>query len=218
MLNRCLQNDFRARHCYHRAPVSCLPCAVPTPSSLADFLAAAEHRAFRQAMFAVQNEDAALDLVQDAMLKLVERYAGQPAEEWPLLFQRILQNAIRDYYRRSKVRNLWVGLLSALHLRQGEDDDAEPDPLDTLVVEPGCEALQQPDVQWGRRQMLALLEDGLAHLPLRQRQAFLLRYLEEMDVADTAAAMGCSEGSVKTHCSRACHSLADWLRERGVEP
>lgn len=183
---------------------------------LSVFLADVERRAFRQALYAVHNEDAALDLVQDAMLRLAEHYAERPAAELPLLFQRILQNAIRDYFRRHKVRSMWVSLLSVLSPRR--DDDAEPDLLDTLQVEPISTALEQPDTQLQREQMFKLLEEALGRLPPRQREAFLLRYWEEFDVADTAAAMGCSEGSVKTHCSRATHALAAWLKSKGVEP
>ncbi|WP_028447704.1 RNA polymerase sigma factor [Chitinimonas koreensis] len=188
---------------------------MASPDPLSAFFAEVERRAYRQAWFAVQDEDTALDLVQDAMLRLAERYADRPAEEWPLLFQRILQNAIRDHYRRSKVRSMWTTLLSALSPSRGDED--EVDPLDTLAVEAASEALQPPHVQAERKQTLALIEDCVARLPLRQRQAFLLRYMEELDVAATAAAMGCSEGSVKTHCSRACHTLAQWLRDKGVE-
>lgn len=184
---------------------------------LSKFLAEVERRAFRQAMYAVQDEDAALDIVQDAMLKLAERYADRPSEEWPLLFQRILQNAIRDYYRRSKVRSTWVSLFSSF-LPGGKDEDDESDWLETLDVEAEGEAFLSPEIQLDKAQTLALIEEGLERLPARQREAFLLRYLEEMDVADTAAAMGCSEGSVKTHCSRATHALAEWLRTKGVAP
>lgn len=183
---------------------------------LSAFLADVERRAFRQALYAVHNEDAALDLVQDAMLRLAEHYAERPAAELPLLFQRILQNAIRDYFRRHKVRSMWVSLLSVLSPRR--DDDEEPDLLDTLEVEPISAALERPDTQLQREQMFKLLEEALGRLPPRQREAFLLRYWEEFDVADTAAAMGCSEGSVKTHCSRATHALAAWLKSKGVEP
>ncbi|MFC4160189.1 RNA polymerase sigma factor [Chitinimonas lacunae] len=183
---------------------------------LSVFLADVERRAFRQALYAVHDEDAALDLVQDAMLRLAEHYAERPAEELPLLFQRILQNAIRDYFRRHKVRSLWVGLLSLLSPRR--DDEDEPDLLDTLTVEPISSALQPPETQLQREQLFKLLEEALTRLPARQREAFLLRYWEELDVADTAAAMGCSEGSVKTHCSRATHTLAAWLKSKGVEP
>ncbi|MBV8659430.1 MAG: RNA polymerase sigma factor [Burkholderiales bacterium] len=189
---------------------------MATTEQLSSFLAEVERRAFRQAMYAVQNEESALDLVQDAMLKLAERYGDRPSEELPLLFQRILQNAIRDYYRRSKVRSTWTTLFSALS--SGNEDDEDADILETLDIEPQTEDHQSPDQQLDRAQTLALIEEALQQLPARQREAFLMRYLEEMDVAETAAAMGCSEGSVKTHCSRAVHSLAAWLKEKGVAP
>jgi RNA polymerase sigma-70 factor (ECF subfamily) len=159
----------------------------------------------------VRNEDSALDIVQDAMLRLAEKYGGKPAQELPLLFQRILQNAIRDWYRRQKVRSMWTTLLSSL----GSDrEQEESDPLDTLVVENG---MQTPQDEVERRQILDLIEGEVQRLPLRQRQAFLLRYWEELDVAQTAASMGCSAGSVKTHCSRATHALAAALKAKGIQ-
>jgi len=145
------------------------------------------------------------------MLRLAEKYADKPAAELPLLFQRILQNAIRDHYRRQKVRSLWTTLLSSL---QGKDGDDDRDPLDTLAVEDG--RTSRPAEELERSQVIALIEQGLANLPTRQREAFLLRYWEELDVSETAEAMGCSQGSVKTHCSRATHSLAAFLKSRGI--
>ncbi|QLG89734.1 RNA polymerase sigma factor [Chitinibacter bivalviorum] len=184
---------------------------MAAPSDLAQFLASVEQRAWRQAWIALRDRDTALDVVQDAMLKLSTHYAQQPEAEWPLLFQRILQNTIRDYLRRQKVRGLWVSLFSSFSSRDdatGEQDD----PLDYLADE-GSPTVE---MQISQRQHMALIEEGLSLLPARQREAFLLRYWEEMDVAETAQIMGCSEGSVKTHCSRACHTLAKWLSERGV--
>jgi RNA polymerase sigma-70 factor (ECF subfamily) len=154
-----------------------------------------------------------LDLVQDAMLRLAEKYAAKPVAELPLLFQRILQNAIRDHYRRQKVRSLWTTLLSSL---QGKDGDEERDPLDTLQVE--NDNTVRPAEALERSQVVALIEQGLESLPARQREAFLLRYWEELDVSETARAMGCSQGSVKTHCSRATHALAAFLKARGITP
>jgi len=147
------------------------------------------------------------------MLRLAERYADKPANELPLLFQRILQNAIRDHYRRQRVRSLWTTLLSSL---RSKDDDEDSDPLDTLEVQDGANRLGGPAEQTERSQVMAIIEQGLENLPRRQREAFLLRYWEELDVAETAQVMGCSEGSVKTHCSRAAHSLAAFLKSRGV--
>lgn len=188
---------------------------LASPSELAAFLAGAERRAFKQAVFAVRNDEAALDIVQDAMLKLAEKYGDKPAAELPLLFQRILQNTIRDYYRRQKVRSLWGTLLGTLGAgRDGEEDDF--DPLETLEVDPRSEGEFPPAEQLERKQLVEIIESEISKLPDRQREAFLMRYWEELDVADTARLMGCSEGSVKTHCSRATHALAAALRKKGI--
>jgi RNA polymerase sigma-70 factor (ECF subfamily) len=148
------------------------------------------------------------------MLRLTEKYAAKPAAELPLLFQRILQNTIRDYYRRQRVRSLWTILLSSL---QGKQEEEDHDPLDTLEVSEGPGVIAGPTQALERSQVIRLIEDGLRSLPARQREAFLLRYWEDLDVQETAAAMGCSEGSVKTHCSRAAHTLAQFLKARGIE-
>lgn len=193
-----------------------LSARIPSLASqreLSDFLAATERRAFKQAVFAVKDEDTALDIVQDAMLRLAEKYGDRPAGELPLLFQRILQNAIRDYYRRSKVRSLWTTLLSSL---TAGDKDEEFDPLETLEVNTETSTPNTPHGQLEQSEILNAIENEIKSLPARQRQAFLMRYWEEMDVAETAAAMGCSEGSVKTHCSRATHTLAKALRTKGI--
>ncbi|HET9668313.1 MAG TPA: RNA polymerase sigma factor [Casimicrobiaceae bacterium] len=178
------------------------------------FLADVERRAFKQAMFAVRDEDAALDIVQDAMLKLTENYAGKPIGELPMLFQRILQNAIHDHFRRQKVRSTWTTLLSAIGQRDDRDEDH--DALDTLQADSDAEGNVDPASNAAQRQTMHAIEQALAKLPARQREAFLLRYWEELDVAETAAAMGCSEGSVKTHCSRAVHALAEMLKAKGI--
>ena len=173
-----------------------------------------ERRAYKQALFAVRDPENALDIVQDAMLKLAEKYGTKPTAELPMLFQRILQNTIRDFYRRQKVRSLWVTLFSSLSSGR-EDDDA--DPLETLAVDDPSGAGATPVDRLEQSQVVEIVEKELQRLPARQRQAFLLRYWEELDVAETAAVMGCSEGSVKTHCSRAAHALAAALRAKGIE-
>jgi len=165
-------------------------------------------------MFALRDEHGALDVVQDAMLKLTEKYSDKPPGELPMLFQRILQNAIHDHFRRQKVRSTWTTLLSALGKRDEKDDDF--DPLETLAAKSDSNATVDPAEQFERGQVMTFIEQALARLPARQREAFLLRYWEEFDVAETAAAMGCSEGSVKTHCSRAVHALAELLRTKGI--
>ncbi len=147
------------------------------------------------------------------MLKLAEKYGDKSVAEFPMLFQRILQNTIRDYYRRQKIRSFWTVLFSSLH-SQSEDEDY--DPLDTLQDKANNSQPAEPEIALEQSQLLALIEEALIDLPPRQREAFLLRYWEDMDTAQTAAVMACSEGSVKTHCSRATHALAAKLREKGV--
>lgn len=161
-------------------------------------------------MFAVHNEEQALDIVQDAMLKLAEHYGDKPAKELPMLFQRILQNTIRDFFRRHKTRSLWTTLLSSLSLSGDEDSD----PLETLEVE--ATNIPTPHDSLLQLQLINIIEKEIEKLPTRQREAFLMRYWEDMDTAETAAAMGCTEGSVKTHCSRATHTLAAALKLKGI--
>ena len=198
-----------------------LPCMhlqevnkLSTPAELSQFLSSVERRAYKHAVFAVRDAHAALDIVQDAMLKLAEKYGGKPAEELPLLFQRILQNTIRDHFRRQKVRSAWVTLFSGLQSRHEEE---EFDPLDVLEDSENQSVPAAPDVSLQQKQLIALIEQALSELPARQREAFLLRYWEGLDTIETAAAMGCTEGSVKTHCSRATHALATALKMKGVE-
>ncbi len=180
--------------------------------ALSDFLASIERRAFKQAMFAVKNREVALDVVQDAMMKLSEKYSARPANEWPMLFQRILQNTIRDSFRRSNVRSLWMSLFSSFL----SDNDDETDPLDIISVTSEHKELSSPQQQIEQTQLLGIIEAEIEKLPARQREAFLMRYWEELDISETALAMGCSEGSVKTHCSRATHTLAAALKAKGI--
>jgi RNA polymerase sigma-70 factor (ECF subfamily) len=182
-------------------------------TELSDFLASVERRAFKQAVYALRDDDAALDAVQDAMCKLSEKYADKPLQEWPMLFQRILQNVIRDQFRRQKVRSLWTTLLSSF----SDPDDENSDPLDTLLAESDTARPATPQQALEQSQLVAIIEREVARLPARQREAFLMRYWEDLDIAETAAAMGCSEGSVKTHCSRATHTLAAALRAKGID-
>ena len=147
------------------------------------------------------------------MFKLADRYQDRPAGELPLLFQRILQNTIRDFYRRQKVRSTWTTLFSSFRTRES---DEEYDFLESMEVESANRLA--PDRLLERTEIALVIEEAIQRLPARQRQAFILRYWEELDVAETAVAMGCSEGSVKTHCSRATHSIAAYLKHRGVEP
>jgi RNA polymerase sigma factor (sigma-70 family) len=188
---------------------------MATDKELSDFLAHVERRAFKQAVYAVRKDESALDIVQDAMIKLAEKYGDKPAAELPMLFQRILQTTILDYFRREKVRNTWVSLFSGLGRRGGEDEDF--DILESYEAEDGSAAAESSMDQVERAQTLRLIEAEIQKLPARQREAFLMRYWQDMDVAETAAAMGCSEGSVKTHCSRATHTLADALRAKGIK-
>ena len=186
---------------------------MASDKELSDFLKSVEKRAFKRAVYAVRDDEAALDIVQDTMIRLSESDADRPAAELPLLFQRILQNTIRDFYRRQKVRSTWTTPLSSLVSGNSEDDY---DPLDTLVVENESPYAAPPLKQLERAQALELIEKCLQKLPPRQREAFILRYWEEMDVAEAAAVMGCSAGSVKTHCSRATHALALLLKDKGI--
>lgn len=186
---------------------------MASPEELSAFLASVERRAFKQAQFAVRDADGALDIVQDAMLKLAENYGDRPAAELPLLFTRILQNTIHDYFRRQKVRSTWITLFSALG---GRDDEEDGDPLETLEALAGSDGAESAADKVERSQVIAIIEEEISRLPARQREAFVMRYWEEMDVAETAAVMGCSEGSVKTHCSRATHALAKALSARGI--
>ena len=171
---------------------------------LNQFLAGVERRALRFAEIAVRDRDEALDIVQDAMIKLVRNYAGQPEDEWTPLFYRILQNGIRDWYRRQMVRNrvmVWFG--------RGAKADNDYDP----VAQAPDPAGRSPDEQAQTAEAMQQLESAVGQLPARQREAFMLRTFEGLDVAGTAVAMGCSEGSVKTHYSRAVHALRDALGE-----
>lgn len=155
---------------------------------------------------ATGNRDDALELVQEAMFALVRRYAQRPEQEWKPLFYRILGNAIRDWHRRRTARRRWLGWLD----RRGDDADEERgDPLEA-IADPSD---PDPARELERQSTAAAIDQALRALPLRQQQAFLLRAWEGLDTRQTAAAMGCSEGSVKTHYSRATAALRRQLEE-----
>jgi len=186
---------------------------LASDQELSDFLRNVEKRAFKRAVYAVRDEDAALDIVQDAMIRLAERYADRPATEWPMLFQRILSNAMMDWFRHQKVRNAVLHNFSDF---ESGADSSDFDLLETLEAENESRSTESTASTLERTQTLEAIESEVVKLPARQREAFLMRYWEEMDVAETAVAMGCSEGSVKTHCSRAVHALAKALKFRGI--
>lgn len=185
---------------------------LASAQELSDFLKSVEKRAFKRTVYAVRDDDAALDIVQDSMIRLSEKYADRPAAELPLLFQRIMSNATMDWFRRQKVRNNVVRSFSDF---EGNDSDSGFDILEALenLDDRGSESAAD---EVSRRQVLAILEEEITKLPQRQREAFMLRYWEEFDVSETAAAMGCSEGSVKTHCSRAVFALSKALQNLGI--
>ncbi len=171
---------------------------------LNQFLAEVERRALRIAEIAVRDRDEALDLVQNAMIKLARNYVDRPIAEWTPLFYRILQNGIRDWHRRQNVRNKVM-----VFFGRSSRADADYDPI-AAAPDPGG---RTPDEQLQTRQAIDELEIAVGEVPTRQREAFMLRTFEGLDVAGTAAAMGCSHGSVKTHYSRAVHKLREEFGE-----
>lgn len=172
------------------------------PASMDAFLAQVERRAFRMAELNLGHREDALDAVQDAMLRLVKHYSDKPAQEWTPLFWGILRRRIVDLQRRRKVRSIMVGWLG------GRDEDGEDLPMwEPADTGPG------PLERLNDAQSYADMAAAVKLLPQRQREAFMLRVLEGLDVAETAQAMGCSEGSVKTHLSRALQRLRDQLEE-----
>lgn len=171
---------------------------------LNQFLAEVERRALRFAEIAVRDRDEALDLVQDAMIKLARKYVDKPTHEWAPLFYRILQNGVRDWHRRQTVRNrvmVWFGGAA------GGDDDYD------VVAQAPDPAGRTPERDLQLHEAMRGLEAAIHKLPPRQREAFMLRTFEGLDVAGTATAMGCSQGSVKTHYFRAVHALREQLGE-----
>ncbi len=183
------------------------PTTNSPSQALNQFLAGVELKAFKIAQAALRHEDDALDAVQDAMLQLARAYADRPAEEWKPLFYRILENRIRDMQRRRTVRGR---VMAWLPLRGDEDDDE----IDPIAQAPSTDP--PPPRQLELAQTMEALERAVAALPRRQQQVFMLRTLEGLDVAATAQAMGCSQGSVKTHYFRALQTLRAQLGELGT--
>ncbi len=200
------------RHAPSFAPTDRTPLA--TEFELSEFLKGVEKRAFKRSMYHVRNEEAALDIVQDSMMKLAEHYGHKSVTELPMLFQRILSNCTLDWFRRQKT---YRALFSTMGDFESQGEEGDFDLMESLAASSGAIEGESAESQTDRAQTLRQIELQIQELPARQREAFLLRYWEEMDVAETAAAMGCSEGSVKTHCSRAVQALAKALKERGLQ-
>ena len=194
-------------------PFSCGFFVLASESELTEFLKSVEKRAFKRSVYHVRNEESALDIVQESMMKLAEHYGHKPVDELPMLFQRILSNCTLDWFRRQKVQNALFSNLSDFE-SSGDDDDFNL--LETLDASSGNELGESAESLTDRAQTLRSIETEIQQLPGRQREAFLMRYWEEMDVAETAAAMGCSQGSVKTHCSRAVAALGKALKAKGI--
>lgn len=190
------------------------PLPLATEQELSDFLKSVEKRAYKRSVYHVRNEESALDIVQDSMMKLVEHYGHKPIEELPMLFQRILSNTTLDWFRRQKTRN---ALFSNLGDFEAGPEDSGFDLLENLDSSDASTQVESAENTTQRAQILREIELEIQELPARQREAFLMRYWEELDVAETAAAMGCSEGSVKTHCSRAVQALNKALRAKGIQ-
>jgi RNA polymerase sigma-70 factor (ECF subfamily) len=171
-----------------------------------------ERRAFKRAAYHVRDDEAALDIVQDSMMKLVEHYSHKATPELPMLFQRILTNSILDWFRRQKTRHAHFTNFNDYQ----NDDDSDFDLVEHLDLSVLYEQSESTETSLERAQTLQVIEKEIHELPTRQREAFLLRYWEELDVSQTATVMGCSEGSVKTHCSRAVAALSKALKSKGI--
>jgi RNA polymerase sigma-70 factor (ECF subfamily) len=187
---------------------------LATDRELSEFLQSVEKRAFKRSVYHVRDDEAALDIVQDAMMKLAEHYGDKPVAELPMLFQRILSNCTLDWFRRQKTRN---ALFSNMSDFESATDDGDFDLLETYTGPEHSQQAESAEDVTRRAQVLREIESQIKELPARQREAFLMRYWEDMDVAETAAAMGCSEGSVKTHCSRAVAALSKALKAKGIQ-
>jgi RNA polymerase sigma-70 factor (ECF subfamily) len=197
---------------YHTTISTLQRLPLASPAELSEFLKGVEKRAFKRALYHVRNDESALDIVQDSMMKLAEHYGHKPIDELPLLFQRILSNTTMDWFRRQKVQNALFSPMS--DFQSADDDDGDFDILESLSQADTPLEFDNPQTSHERAQTLLAIEKEILLLPNRQREAFLMRYWEDMDVSETASAMGCSEGSVKTHCSRAVRALYEALKPK----
>jgi RNA polymerase sigma-70 factor (ECF subfamily) len=188
---------------------------VASEKELSDFLRSVEKRAFKRSVYHVRDDEAALDIVQDSMMKLAEHYGDKPASELPMLFHRILSNTTLDWFRRNKTKR---ALFSNFSDFESGSEEGDFDLLESLTTDNDTQITQSAEDNFANSARVADIEEEIQNLPGRQREAFLLRYWEDLDVAETATVMGCSEGSVKTHCSRAVLALSKALKARGIQP
>ncbi|MDH3327480.1 MAG: RNA polymerase sigma factor [Gammaproteobacteria bacterium] len=186
---------------------------------LEQFIEQSEQRAYQTALYATRNSEDALDIVQDAMMKLAQQYSDKPSVEWGPLFHKILQSKIHDWYRRRNVRQKWIALNpfsigggatdGGSNGNQSYDGDSNSDPIENAAELKNT----KPDDKLAQSRAMNVLNDAVQNLPQRQQQVFLLRTWDGLNVAETASAMGCSQGSVKTHYSRAVHKLRELLED-----
>lgn len=188
---------------------------MATERELNEFLKSVEKRAFKRALYHVRDDESALDIVQDSMMKLSIHYGDRTETELQPLFQRILSNSIMDWFRRRKTHNAIISNFSDMEGDVHEDGDF--DLLENLLSSNHSTTQPSAENQLERNQILLAIENEVRELPQRQREAFLLRYWEDLDVAETADAMGCTQGSVKTHCFRAIQTLAKALSTKGIK-
>ena len=192
---------------------------LASEQEISDFLKEVEKRAFKRTLFHVKEVDAALDIVQDSMIRLCDSYGSKPLPELRMLFNRILSNATLDWFRRRKTHNALFSNMDEMGQNSGTDDgNSTYALLENYAGPDGTSLSESAEDLHQRTQLFTTIEKALEKLPARQREAFIMRYWEDMDVAETAAAMGCSEGSVKTHCHRATQTLSVILAAQGIKP
>ena len=192
---------------------------MASEQEISDFLKEVEKRAFKRTLFHVKEVDAALDIVQDSMIRLCDSYGSKPLPELRMLFNRILSNATLDWFRRRKTHNALFSNMDEMGQNSGTDDgNSTYALLENYAGPDGTSLSESAEDLHQRTQLFTTIEKALEKLPARQREAFIMRYWEDMDVAETAAAMGCSEGSVKTHCHRATQTLSVILAAQGIKP